>query len=182
MDAWVWILIAAAAVVALALAAWAIARSRRTRALQESFGPEYDRTITDAPSRREAEAELLERQQRRDEFEIVPLSPTARERYLREWETTQARFVDDPANAVSEADELIQQVMRDRGYPVEDFERRAADLSVDHPQVVEDYRAAHTISRRNIRGEATTEDLRQSFVHYRSLFEDLLEAGERATT
>ena len=177
MDTWVWIVIAIAALVVLAAIVWAARRTRRTRALREGFGPEYERTVTEAPSKREAEAELLERRQRREQLEVRALSPTARERYLRMWETTQARFVDDPGAAIGEADQLIQEVMRERGYPVEDFEQRAADLSVDHPELVENYRKAHSISRRNIHGDATTEELRQAVVHYRSLFEELTERG-----
>ncbi len=178
MATWVWIVIAIAAVVVLALVVWSALRARRTRTLKEGFGPEYDRTVADAPSKREAESDLLERQKRRDELDVRPLDPAARERYAEEWQATQARFVDDPGGAISEADVLIQRVMRERGYPVEDFEQRAADVSVDHPGVVEHYRAAHAIAQRNERGDAGTEDLRQAMVHYRALFENLLETGQ----
>jgi hypothetical protein len=180
METWVWILIVAAAVVLVGLIAWWWSVRRRTRGLQEEFGPEYDRTAADAPSKREAEADLLERQKRREQFDITPLSPTARDRYLRSWESTQARFVDDPGEAVDEADGLIQEVMRERGYPVEDFDQRAADLSVDHPDLVENYRSGHTVAVRSREGDAETEDLRQAFVHYRALFEELLETRERS--
>ncbi|HEV8648243.1 MAG TPA: hypothetical protein VG276_02315 [Actinomycetes bacterium] len=152
-------------------------RRRRTQHLQERFGPEYERTVTEAGDRRAAESELLDRQARREKLDIVPLEPAARVRYLEEWHRTQALFVDSPAEATREADRLIIDVMRDRGYPVDDFEQRAADVSVDHPQVVDDYRAARAISGANERGEASTEDLRQALVHYRSLFEELLEVG-----
>ncbi|HWD45563.1 MAG TPA: hypothetical protein VHM23_17950 [Actinomycetota bacterium] len=162
-------------IVLLALLAFFAGRQRRTRRLQESFGPEYDRTVEQAGDRRAAEAELLERTERRERFDIVPLEPEARARYLEAWRNTQAQFVDEPAEATREADRLITSVMRDRGYPVDDFEQRAADVSVDHPQVVDDYRAAHAIAARNDRSEASTEDLRQALVHYRSLFEELLE-------
>jgi hypothetical protein len=182
MDAWVWIVIAVAAVVVIGAIAWYMARERRTRGLQEQFGPEYDRTVEDAPTRREAEAELAERRERRDELDITPLSPTSRERYLRSWEDTQARFVDDPEGAVGEADGLIQDVMRERGYPVDDFERRESDISVDHPDVVENYREAHAISRKTVHGDAETEDLRQAMVHYRALFDALVVTGEPAGT
>jgi FtsZ-interacting cell division protein ZipA len=178
MDTWVWILIVVAVVVLLGLIAWWWSARRRTRGLQEEFGPEYDRAAADAPSKREAESELLERQKRREQFDLTPLSPTARDRYLRSWEATQARFVDDPRGAVEEADNLIQQVMGERGYPVEDFDQRAADLSVDHPDLVANYRSGHAVAVRSREGEAETEDLRQAFVHYRALFEELLETRE----
>ncbi|MGH2997053.1 MAG: hypothetical protein ACRDN6_04215 [Gaiellaceae bacterium] len=180
MDAWVWVVIAIAAIVVVAVAAYSAVRARRRRTLQEGFGPEYDRAVAEAPSRREAEEELRERRERHDEFELRPLEREARARYVREWEATQARFVDDPVAAVGEADDLIQQVMRDRGYPIEDFDQRAADLSVDHPELVENYRAGHAISRSALHDEAKTEDLRQAMVHYRSLFEELLETRERS--
>jgi hypothetical protein len=174
MATWVWIVIAIAAVVVLALVLWSALRARRTRTLREGFGPEYERTVADAPSKREAEGELLERQKRRDELDVRPLDPAARERYAEEWQTTQARFVDDPGGAITEADVLIQRVMRERGYPVEDFEQRAADVSVDHPEVVNNYRAAHAISIAHERERASTEDLRVAMQHYRSLFDELL--------
>jgi hypothetical protein len=175
VPTWAWILIAIGAVVLVALVAWSAVRTRRTRALRKGFGPEYDRTVADAPSKREAEAELAERQKRREKLEVKPLSPESRERYVESWRATQARFVDDPGAAIAEADVLIQQVMRERGYPVEDFDQRAADVSVDHPEVVSNYRAAHGISKAHEREKASTEDLRQAMVHYRSLFAELLE-------
>jgi hypothetical protein len=178
MDTWVWIVIAIAAVVVLGIVLWSALRSRRTKTLREGFGPEYDRTVAEAPSKREAEAELEERRKRREELDIRPLSPGARERYVEEWREVQARFVDDPAGAIGDADTLIQQVMRDRGYPVEDFDQRAADVSVDHPEVVNNYRAAHGISVAHERGKASTEDLRQALIHYRSLFDELLETRD----
>src|SRR5215216_4008928 len=170
--------------VLLALLAFFAGRQRRSRRLQDTFGPEYDRTVTQTGDRRAAEAELRERTERRERFDIVPLEPEARARYIEAWRNTQAQFVDEPVVATREADRLITSVMRDRGYPVDDFEQRAADISVDHPQVVDDYRAAHAIAARNDRSEATTEDLRQALVHYRSLFEELLEDRhtDRSTT
>jgi hypothetical protein len=177
MDAWVWVLIVVAAIIVVGLVAYFVWREQRRKQLREGFGPEYDRAVADAPTQREAEAELLERKKRHDEFELKPLEPEARTRYAREWEAVQARFVDDPAGAIGDADDLIQQVMRDRGYPVEDFDQRADDLSVEHPDLVENYRAGHHIARANIRGDASTEDLRQAFVHYRALFAEVLEAG-----
>jgi len=171
-------------IVLLALLAFFAGRQRRSRKLQETFGPEYDRTVTETGDRRSAEAELQERTERREQFDIVPLEAEARARYVEAWRHTQAQFVDEPVEATREADRLITSVMRDRGYPVDDFEQRAADLSVDHPQVVDDYRAAHAIAAANDRSEASTEDLRQALVHYRSLFEDLLEdrPGDHAPT
>ena len=168
----------------LALLAIFAGRQRRSRKLQDTFGPEYDRTVEEAGDRRAAETELQERTERRAGFDIVPLEPEARTRYIEAWRNTQAQFVDEPVEATREADRLITSVMRDRGYPVDDFEQRAADISVDHPQVVDDYRAAHAIAAANDRSEASTEDLRQALVHYRSLFEELLEDRhpDRSTT
>ena len=178
MATWVWIVIVVAAALLVLGIVWGATRTRRTRSLQDRFGSEYDRTVEKAGGRRQAEQELSEREQRHEELDLRPLSPRARDRYLNDWEATQARFVDDPSGAVSEADELVQRVMRDRGYPVEDFEQRAADISVEHPDLVEKYRTAHGIARANARGEASTEDLRHSVRHYRALFVELLGAGD----
>jgi len=177
MDTWVWIVIIAAVVLVVLAIAYVATTSRRRRGLQDRFGPEYDRTVDTADSRRAAESELREREQRHDELDIRELTPAARDRYFEEWRMVQVRFVDGPGEAVREADSLVQQVMRDRGYPVDDFDTRADVVSVDHPHVVENYRAAHGVWAANERGEATTEDLRQSLVHYRSLFEELLGRG-----
>jgi hypothetical protein len=155
-----------------------LGRRRRTQRLQQQFGPEYQRTVARTGDQRSAEANLAARQQRRRELTIVALEPAARDRYLEAWRATQATFVDDPAGATQQADRLVAQVMRDRGYPVDDFEQRAADVSVDHPQVAEDYRAAHAVYRANERGLAGTDDLRQAFVHYRSLFAELLDVED----
>jgi hypothetical protein len=170
----VWIIVAIVVVLILA-AVFAVAqRRRRTQALQGRFGPEYDRTIERADSRRQAEAELREREERRAQLDIRPLSAASRERFASSWEMTQRRFVDDPTGAVSEAHRLVIAVMRERGYPMDDFDQRAADISVDHPQLVENYRAAHGISERSEAGQASTEELRQAALHYRSLFDELL--------
>jgi hypothetical protein len=162
-------------VVVLALA-WFVGRQLRTARLRRQFGPEYDRAVSGS-GRQAAESDLEDRRARRHKLEIVPLEVRARDRYLQEWRLVQARFVDSPPEATRSADRLISEVMRERGYPVEDFDQRAADISVDHPQVVEDYRAAHKVAEANERSSASTEDLRQALVHYRSLFEDLLEVG-----
>jgi hypothetical protein len=174
MSIWVWILIAVAVVVAVGLVVWGIYRKQQTSRLRSTFGPEYERTVEAAEGRREAESDLRTRQRRRAQLEIVVLSPAARQRYAESWRDTQARFVDSPADSIRRADGLVTEVMRDRGYPMENFEQRAADVSVDHPNVVEDYRAGHGISLASEHGRATTEDLRQAMVHYRALFLELL--------
>jgi hypothetical protein len=175
MPTWVWVLIAVAAVVIVALVVWRALAQRRTGRLQERFGPEYDRTVDTAESKREAEAELQDREERRSELEIRPLPQAARARYVERWQVVQAEFVDDPAAAVARADDLIQSVMAERGYPVEDFEQRAADVSVDHPHVVENYRNGHRLAQASADGQGSTEDLRQAMRHYRALFEELVE-------
>jgi hypothetical protein len=181
MDAWVWILIAVAAVVLIVAVAALIARRRgRRRRLRDRFGPEYDRSVESAKSRRKAEGELAGRADRRDELEIRPLSDTARERYNLEWVELQARFVDRPVVSVTDADELVSQVMRERGYPVDDFESKSELISVDHPDVVQNYRTGHDIYKRTVAGDASTEDLRRAVVAYRDLFEDLLADGSRS--
>ena len=176
MPLWGWILIALAAAVVVAVVVVGALSRRRSSNLRQQFGPEYDRTIDRRGSRREAEGELQSRVERRERFDIKPLSTTARERHLESWRQVQAEFVDDPAKAVAGADRLVTSVMSERGYPMDDFERRAADISVDHPEVVERYRSAHGIAQKNENGDATTEDLRQAIKHYRALFEELLDA------
>jgi FtsZ-interacting cell division protein ZipA len=168
------IAIAVAVVVLVALALWMRAR-RRSRLLQNRFGSEYDRTIEGSDSRKEAEQELRERERRREELDIVPLDDRARAQYMEAWLGVQQRFVDAPAESVAEADVLVMQVMRDRGYPVDDFERRAADVSVDHPDVVEHYRSAHAVAGRSRAEASDTEELRGAVVHYRALFDALLD-------
>ncbi|HEY6030410.1 MAG TPA: hypothetical protein VIU44_07605 [Gaiellaceae bacterium] len=181
MSPWIWVGIAVAVIVVAAVVLLAV-RSARSRRLQQQFGPEYDRTVSDAPNRREAESMLAEREKRRKELEIRPLAPAARDRYAEEWLAVQSRFVDDPAGAVGDADALVQRVMGERGYPISDFDSQADLISVDHPVVVENYRSAHAIHESFGRGDAGTEDLRQAMVHYRALFEELLETGGRVTT
>jgi len=177
MPAWAWIIIVVAIGVVAAVA-WTAFGKRRTGKLQEQFGPEYDRTVGTRDSKREAESELMQRQKRREELDIKPLAPEARDRYRQRWQELQGRFVDAPEDAVHDADHLVTRVMKDRGYPMDDFETRAGDISVDHPEVVENYRAAHQISRKSNNGGASTEELRQATVHYRALFEELLETRE----
>jgi FtsZ-interacting cell division protein ZipA len=177
METWVWIAIAVAVIIVL-VALWSATRARRTRSLRDRFGREYDRTVEHAGDRREAEQELREREKRHEELDLRPLDPEVRDRYVEEWEATQGRFVDDPTGAVKDADTLVQRVMRERGYPVDDFEQRAADISVDHPDLVEKYRTAHGIAQSSERGEASTEDLRHSVRHYRALFVELLEVSD----
>lgn len=175
MPGWAWALVAVGALIVVALVVWRATEARRRRTLQQRFGPEYDRTVDRADSTREAEAELAARAKRRDELDIRPLTTAARDRYLDEWQRVQARFVDDPDGAVRDADMLIGVVMRERGYPVDDFEQRAADVSVDHPRVVENYREGHRLAATAAAGDGGTEDLRQAMVHDRALFEELVE-------
>jgi hypothetical protein len=175
MPAWVWVLIAVAVVAVLALMVWQALARRRTSRLQGQFGPEYERTVDATENKREAEAELAAREERRRELAIRPLSNAARDRYLHSWQTVQAQFVDDPRAAVASADSLIQSVMAERGYPVEDFDQRAADVSVDHPHVVENYRDGHRLAQASASGSDSTEDLRQAMRHYRALFDELVE-------
>ncbi len=163
------------ALIVITFGAWFAWHQLRTKRLREQFGPEYDRTVTRLNSREVAERELRERQDRVTRFNIVALSAEQYRGYRIQWDGVQAQFVDDPQGAVNEAHSLIQEVMRKRGYPVSDFEQAAADLSVEHPRVVENYRAAYVVAERNKSGDADTEDLRQAFVHYRALFDDLLE-------
>ena len=179
MPTWAWIIIAVAVaiLVAGAIAAY-MARKNQTKRLRERFGSEYDRTVSESDGQREAEKELAERERKREQLDIVPLEPEAREKYAKSWQDVQRRFVDDPPRAIDDADRLVTDVMRDRGYPMEDFDQRAADVSVDHPQVVENYRSAHGIYEQHRNDGAGTEDLRQAFVHYRALFEELLESRQ----
>ena len=169
------ILLVVLVLLVLAAAAFFVVQSRKRKALQERFGPEYDRAVEDSDGKRDAERELRERAERRDALDIKPLEPAARDGYAEQWRATQERFVDAPDAAVTEADRLVARVMQQRGYPVGDFDQMARDVSVDHSQVVHEYRAAHEISERNDREQATTEELRQAMVHYRALFSDLLE-------
>jgi hypothetical protein len=150
-------------------------RKRRTEGLRSRFGgAEYARAVEEDGSRRHAEAGLDERTERVRGFHVQPLAPADRARFEDSWRRVQARFVDGPAGAVVEADRLLSDVMSTRGYPVSDFDQRAADISVDHPLVLENYRTAHGIALRQKDGQASTEDLRQAMIHYRTLFEELV--------
>jgi FtsZ-interacting cell division protein ZipA len=171
MDPKVWIIIAVV-VIAVIVIGLIVSRKRRTEALQHRFGPEYERALREKGDR--AEADLLQRQKRVEKFSIRELSAAERERFVTDWRLVQSRFVDDPKGSVRDADELVTRLMQTRGYPMSDFEQRAADLSVDHPRVVDNYRAAHEVALRHQRGQATTEDLRNAIIYYRSLFDELL--------
>jgi hypothetical protein len=161
-------------VVACAAVAWYL-QSQRTRHFRQRFGPEYDRALSHAASARAAEAELASREKRVEKLNIRALSSEERARFAEVWGHVQSLFVDDPRGAIAEADRLVNDVMSARGYPLADFEQRASDISVDHPIVVEHYRAARVIAGRHANGNASTEDLRQAVIHYRALFEDLLD-------
>jgi hypothetical protein len=171
------IALAAAVIVIVAAVAWLYVRKRRgtTAGLRQKFGPEYDRAVLTHGSERKAEAKLADREKRIEKLNIRDLDSMEHERYSKQWQAVQSRFVDSPKGAVAEADDLVSSVMKARGYPVSDFEQRAADISVDHPRVVENYRSAHEIVLRVGKDQATTEDLRTAMIHYRSLFEELVQ-------
>jgi hypothetical protein len=168
------------AIIAIAILAWLLVREKRRKALRSRFGPEYDRVVQNIGNRDNAEAELARREKRVKKFTIRELSTEERERYIQAWLRQQSQFIDEPAKAVSEADALVTSVMTTRGYPMTDFETQAADISVDHPRVVGNYREAHQIARQSESGQATTEDLRRAMVCYRALFEELV--GKRVVT
>ena len=172
-----WVLIA---VVLIGAIVWITMSRLRSRRLRERFGSEYDRTIRSEGNTRKAEATLEARAKRVAKLQIRPLASADAERFDGSWRAVQGRFVDDPRGAVTEADRLVGELMAARGYPVGDFEQRVADISVDHPDVVMNYRAAREIAQQHAQGKATTEDLRQAMVHYRALFRDLLETVDEA--
>ena len=161
-------------ILVIGIAVWMYISKQRTQKLRSRFGPEYDKAIADNKDRGHAESELLKRTERVARFNIQPLTADDRSRYIEDWRREQSRFVDDPRGAVNHADTLVQDVMKRRGYPVGDFDQNAADLSVDHPLVVENYRIAHEIALQEAKGVGTTEDLRRAMVSYRALFDDLL--------
>jgi hypothetical protein len=164
------------AVVVIAVLAWYLVRERRSKSLRSRFGPEYDYAMREFGSRPKAEEALDARQRRMEKIHIHPLSHEEHDRFAGEWHDVQAHFVDDPAGSIDEADRLVCDVMRARGYPMSEFDHRAEDLSVDYPHVVRNYRAAHEIAIRHEQGQASTEDLRKALVYYRDLFDELLEA------
>lgn len=168
------IVIAVLVVIGIALF---VMRRREGERLKDRFGPEYDRQVEAAGgSEAKAQAELLKREKRVEKLDIRPLAPEQQNAFAADWQQVQARFVDDPERSIALADALLAEVMKARGYPVQDFEQRAADISVEHPALVENYRAAHEIAERRAQGKADTEDLRSAFLGYRNLFEELLKS------
>ena len=178
---WVILLVIVAGIVA---AAWLISRELRRKQslrLRQRFGPEYGRVVAEKGNQAKAESELIERQRRVERLKIVALTPTDAARFREAWDALQSRFVDNPKGVVVEADDLVRELMVKRGYPMGDFERRAADISVDHPKLVETYRSARTIATRDKEGQASTEELRKAVVYYRALFDELLEVRRSPT-
>jgi hypothetical protein len=173
MATWVWIVIVIAVVVVVALVA-VVARRQRTAVLRDRFGPEYDRAIESHEDQRSAEADLLARQKERGQLNITPLPEATRVGFAGEWRDLQERFLDQPAESADEADTLITRVMEARGYPMKDFDAQAELISVDHPSTVENYRFAHAVQQRAHTEQASTEDLREALLRYRSLFDELL--------
>jgi len=171
------IMLAGVVILVIAVLAWLYVQKRRstTAGLRHKFGPEYERAVQQQESERKAEAKLADRQERVEKLKIRDLDLPERERFSQQWESVQSRFVDSPKAAVAEADDLVSSLMKTRGYPVSDFEQRAADISVDHPRVVENYRSAHEIALGAGKNGASTEDLRTAMIHYRSLFEELVQ-------
>jgi hypothetical protein len=171
------ILVAIAVILVVAVLAWLHVRKRRSRTagLRQRIGREYERAVQEHGSERKAEGKLTDREKRVEKLSIRDLDPMECDRFLKQWESVQTRFVDSPKGAVTEADDLVSSLMKTRGYPVSDFDQRAADISVDHPRVVENYGSAHAIAMRIGKDQGTTEDLRTAMIHYRSLFEELVQ-------
>jgi hypothetical protein len=181
INAQTWIILGGVAIlVVIALAVWFINKKKQSHRLKVRFGPEYGRSVDNLGSRAKAESELKAREKRVNNLSIIPLTPSEAARFSQTWTDLQGRFVDNPKGTVVQADELIRELMLKRGYPMGDFERRAADISVDHPAVVANYRAAQAIAVRDERGEANTEELRKAVVHYRALFDEMLEVKKAA--
>ncbi|KWX68214.1 hypothetical protein [Mycobacterium sp. NAZ190054] len=181
------VVLIAVLVVVLGIAAivgWWLSRRRKSARLRQRFGPEYDRALDERGDQRAAEAELLAREEKRNKLDIVELTAEARQEHADTWRRVQTEFVDSPQEAVGRAERLVTRVMRERGYPIDEFEQRAADISVDHPDVVENYRHAHAVYLSQQQGDITTEQARQAFVHYRALFDRLLgsDSDHRADT
>ncbi len=179
LDTQTWVIIAAVAVLGLiALGAWIFYQKKQSQKLQKRFGPEYGRTVSELGSRTKGESELKAREKRVERLEIIALSPSEAARFSEAWQALQGRFVDNPKGVVIQAEQLVRELMEKRGYPMGDFERRAGDISVDHPDVVANYRAAQAIALRDQKGTADTEELRKAVVHYRALFDELLQIRE----
>jgi hypothetical protein len=179
IDTQTWIILAAAVALGLvAIGAWLYTRRKQSHRLQEHFGPEYDRTVNELGSRTKGESELKAREKRVERLEILPLAPPEAARFSEAWQALQGRFIDNPKGVVVQAEQLVRELMEKRGYPMGDFERRAGDISVDHPDVVANYRSAQAIALRDQKGTADTEELRKAVVHYRALFDELLEVRE----
>ena len=178
LDTQSWIILAAVVALGLvAIGAW-FYRRKQSHNLQERFGPEYGRTLNELGGRTKGESELKAREKRVERLEILPLAPPEAARFSEAWRALQSRFIDNPKGVVVEAEQLVRELMEKRGYPMGDFERRAGDISVDHPDVVANYRSAQAIALRDQRGSADTEELRKAVVHYRALFDELLEVRE----
>ena len=179
LDIQTWIIFAAVAAIALvALGAWLFHQKRQSHKLQERFGSEYGRTVNELGSRTKGESELKAREKRVERLDILPLARSEAARFSEAWQALQGRFVDNPKGVVVQAEQLVRELMEKRGYPMGDFERRAGDISVDHPDVVANYRSAQAIAVRDRQGSADTEELRKAVVHYRALFDELLEVRE----
>jgi len=176
------VLVIAVAVLIIGLLAWLMTRRHRSAVLQQHFGSEYEHRLEERGDRKSVETELRDVSKRRRTLDISPLSAPARDRYTEQWRAIQSRFVDQPDQAVTEADVLVAAVMRERGYPVDDFDDQIDMVAVDHPDVARNYRAAHAIHERNAERLASTDDLRQALIHYRSLFEELLAASSPSTS
>jgi len=179
LDTQTWIILAAAVVLGLvAIGAWLYTRRKQSHRLQQHFGPEYDRTVNELGGRTKGESDLKAREKRVERLEILPLAPSEAARFTEAWRALQSRFVDNPKGVVVQAEQVVRELMEKRGYPMGDFERRAGDISVDHPDVVANYRSAQAIALREQKGMADTEELRKAVVHYRALFDELLEVRE----
>jgi len=179
IDTQTWTIIAAVAVLGLVtLGAWFFSQKKRSHKLQERFGPEYHRTVNEYGSRTKAESDLKAREKRVERLVILSLTPADAARFTEAWHALQSRFIDNPKGVVVQAEQLVRELMEKRGYPMGDFERRAGDISVDHPDVVANYRSAQAIALRDQTGTADTEELRKAVVHYRALFDELLEVRE----
>lgn len=184
MDTTTLVMIIVAAVVLLLVGGFlgvVFARRQRTKRLKERFGPEYERTVDQLGDQDEAEEELEARVEHVESLDIQPLSEEQKESFAREWRATQEKFVDQPVVAIQEADRLVREVMRTKGYPVDDFEQRAADISVDYPELVTNYRSMHAVAARSEQEDISTEEMRQAMVHCRALFEELLGTEVHAT-